>query len=466
MTDKNRTTILLVEDDENNLFATSRILKSVGYEVITSTSGTQTIPLAYQYSPDLILLDVVLGDMNGLDVCKQIKSDPKLTGVYVIMLTGTKTTSEHKVNGLEALADDYITRPFKKQEFLARINAFLRIQNAEKALRKSEKLWRSITENSPDIIQVIDLNGIIQFINKTIIHSREDIIGSSLSSYLQGQSLNAMQECFHRVQTTLEPDQFEAEYNLSNGNKIFFQSRVAPIILDNNMTGFIISSTDVTQNKIMLEQIQASLKEKEILLSEIHHRVKNNMQTIISLIRLQHSKTDDPHTIDLLKESENRIQSMAYIHERLYQSENFASIEFHDYIKEIVHNLFSSYGVAASKIDLILQTDDIILGLDQAIPCGLIINELVSNALKYAFPGDKTGAVTLTIHSKNNLVELTISDNGIGLPENLDIHSCESLGMLLVQGWVEQLNGKIHLNKNKGTQYLINFNQEPRNDKH
>lgn len=207
---------------------------------------------------------------------------------------------------------------------------------------------------------------------------------------------------------------------------------------------------------------KASLKEKEVLLREIHHRVKNNMQVISSLLRLQSSNVKDEQQIEMLKESQNRIKAMALIHEKLYRSKDLANIDFNDYIKNLVNDLFISYKVNTGKIVLKMNIDTVSFGIDTAIPCGLIVNELVSNSLKYAFPEGEEGEIKVSLHRitdlKSKMFELTVSDNGVGIPEDLDIRKTESLGLRLITNLAErQLQGKVKLNRNKGTEFRIKF---------
>ena len=207
------------------------------------------------------------------------------------------------------------------------------------------------------------------------------------------------------------------------------------------------------------EQIKQNLKEKEILLSEIHHRVKNNMQVISSLLKLQSAKIEDKKYVDLFKDSENRIRSMSLIHEKLYQSKDFANVDFNGYVKSIANDLIRSYAVAPDKIRLNTKIEDVSLGLDNAIPCGLIINELISNSLKYAFPKDREGEINIVLRAINSHeIELTVSDDGIGIPAEMDIRETESLGLQLVQLLAEnQLDGKIEVDRDGGTAFRIRF---------
>ena len=228
---------------------------------------------------------------------------------------------------------------------------------------------------------------------------------------------------------------------------------------EGNIIGTLSSGEDITEQKEAEKKIKASLEEKEVLLREIHHRVKNNMQVITSLLRLQFDKIKDQQYADMFQESQERIKSMALIHEKLYQSRDLTRIDFSEYIKSLINSLFRSYGIDTDRIVTKLNVEDVSLGLDHAIPCGLIINELVSNSIKYAFPQDREGKIEVALRSINeDELELTVSDNGTGIPEDLDIRNTDSLGLELVAILAEdQLEGKIYLDRTGGTTFRILF---------
>lgn len=213
----------------------------------------------------------------------------------------------------------------------------------------------------------------------------------------------------------------------------------------------------------MLEKLEKAedAKTKQLLLTEIYHRVKNNLQIVISLLNLQSQKTKDTNVIEIFKDSQNRIRSMALIHERLYKSKNLAGINFKEYIHDISSNLFHSYGVNSGSVNLKIDIDDVILNLDTATPCGLIVTELVSNSLKHAFPKGRKGELLIKLISDNNeKFILIVRDNGIGFPENIDFRKTNTLGMQLVTSLVSQLKGTIELDRSNGTEFKITFKEK------
>lgn len=215
---------------------------------------------------------------------------------------------------------------------------------------------------------------------------------------------------------------------------------------------------DITERKQAEDQIKASLKEKDLLLQEIHHRVKNNMQVISSLISLQASKIKNKHSLEMFKETRDRVKSMAIIHDYFYRSKDFTKIDFCHSIRSIISHLFLSYGVDQNSIKMRINGGRFYLDIDRAIPCGLIINELVSNSLKHAFPESK-GEIRISLRSKaNKKLTMVVSDNGVGLPEDLDVRNTNSLGFSLINILADQLNGNIKLQRKRGTTFEITFN--------
>jgi two-component sensor histidine kinase len=214
---------------------------------------------------------------------------------------------------------------------------------------------------------------------------------------------------------------------------------------------------EVAERKRAEEKIQASLREKEVLIKEIHHRVKNNMQIISSILNLQSKHIEDEQALKVFKNGQSRIRSMALVHEKLYESEDLAKIDFAEYIRSNTSYLFSLHRISEA-IGLNIDIKDIFLDINTAIPCGLIINELVSNALKYAFPGGREGEIRIGLSSdEGDKLTMLVQDNGIGFPKDMDFRNTESLGMQLVITLVEQMEGTIELERKEGTTFTITF---------
>lgn len=206
---------------------------------------------------------------------------------------------------------------------------------------------------------------------------------------------------------------------------------------------------------VRIQELQASIKEKDALLKEIYHRVKNNLQVISSLLNLQLETTTVPSAKKVLIESATRVRSMSLVHEMLYQTENLAQIEMPEYIDNLFKYLYKIYNIDSKRIKFIADIDAISLNIDIAIPLGLIINELASNSFKHAFPGKKSGAIKLSLKKHDDKIILTISDNGIGIPSELNINDMTTLGMQLIFSLTKQLNGNINLHRSHGTTFIL-----------
>lgn len=334
------------------------------------------------------------------------------------------------------------------------------------ALKKSEERFRAVAESAADAIVTTDSDGNIIFFNDSLIkifgYSRNELNGKSLTLFmpkrfkqkylkeLQSFKKSGKHKLIGKTVNTigLKKDKTEFPFEMSLSA---WQSE--------GRTYFTSILRDLTERKEAEKQIKKSLEEKEILLREVHHRVKNNMQIISSLLNLQTKNVDNNKIVNLLKESQNRVKTMAIIHEKLYQSKDFTKIDVADYIQSLVSAIFFSYAVKGSQITSILDIDDIKFNMETAVPCGLIISEIVSNSLKYAFPDGINGKLKVSMKKYGDKFELIVCDNGIGLPKDLDFKNTESLGLQLVNSLVDQIDGEIKLNKSHGTEFKIIFKE-------
>jgi len=256
-----------------------------------------------------------------------------------------------------------------------------------------------------------------------------------------------------------ESTNFEIKRKDINGNTYYRDFYLNPINFDSDQIEEISGiGHDITAKKLSELNLKNSLNEKEVLLREVHHRVKNNMQVISSILSLQSSYIQDEKVLNILSESQNRIKSMAFIHERLYRTKDFSKLKFSDYIENLATSLVSTYEAGKVKIQMEFDLDEVFLNLDSAIPCGLILNELISNSLKYAFKDRDRGEITILLKEKmDNLVTLSVEDNGIGIAENINIAKTETLGLQLVHTLTEQLEGEINLIRGDGSRFDITF---------
>ena len=284
--------------------------------------------------------------------------------------------------------------------------------------------------------------------------------GLANPDFYQGQ-LKLLQNAF-----TGRPQQFEMALNAMDGTIRWFIVFINPVASDSEPEEVSCIAYDITDRKEIDQQIRSALKEKEILLQEVHHRVKNNLQVISSMLNLQRRFVTDPMLLQVLDESTNRIATMSYIHESLYQSTDFSSIGFSEYLQRLTSNLMSSYAQQTAQVELDPKLIDLHLSLEQAIPCGLIVNELVSNSMKYAFQGLKHGVLTLRVEQVGDFVEIEVADDGVGLPEDFNFDTNDSLGVYLIQALTEQIQAELIVRSSslegagkipRGTSFMIKF---------
>ena len=254
-----------------------------------------------------------------------------------------------------------------------------------------------------------------------------------------------------------KPQQFEAELVDRHGRTIWVENFINPILVDGKVMELSGLAYHITERKEAQRELLRSLHEKEVLLKEVHHRVKNNLQIVSSIFNLQSAHVgEDQRMIGLLRDSRDRIRSMSFIHESLYQTKDFSSIDLAEYIAGLSRNLVMSYSLNG-KVELKTQLERVLLVLDQAIPCGLILNELISNALKHAFPQDRSGSITLQLQLVDEKVHISVGDDGVGLSPGFDPWTQGNLGLELVHTLVEQLDGHITHRPDPGVTYLLTF---------
>jgi len=329
---------------------------------------------------------------------------------------------------------------------------------AKEQIYAYESRLRAIIESARDAIFIKDRSLVYTMANPAMAKLTglgiEEIIGRTDHEIFGLKAAMEIEEDDRRV---LSGETIENERTRQVGGRLQVSSTVKVPLrgAGGEIVGLCGIARDITERRRVEEQIRTSLAEKETLLKEIHHRVKNNLQIISSLLNLQTRYIKDGPALELFNESQNRVKSMALIHEKLYNSRDFSSIDFSDYVRSLAGDLFRSYGALSRSVSFKLDVRDVHLNIERAIPCGLIINELISNALKHAFRDMSDGELSVRFCPQNGRYLLSIHDNGAGMPPNLDWRNTRTLGMQLVMSLVAQLGGEIQLVQEQGTEFRI-----------
>lgn len=345
-------------------------------------------------------------------------------------------------------------------------NQLAALQESREELWKSEQRYRSIFENTGTASIIIENDTTISLANaefeKLSGYSLNEIEGRmKWTNFVWKYDLERMMG-YHRqrrIDRKSAPIKYEFRFidRIGRVKDIFLTVDIIP-----GTDKSVASLLDITNRKAAEEKIKASLREKEVMLKEIYHRVKNNLQVISSLLNLQAGYLKDPKDKEMFKESQNRILSMSLVHENLYKSPDLARVDFYYYVRNLIGDLMKSYGVIGDNINVEIDIQDITLGVDIAIPCGLLINEIVSNSFKHAFKGfseaGRKGNVKIALTSKEKILYiLKVSDDGIGLNEDINLKNPVTLGLQLINTLVEQIEGTVSLEKEGGAKYIIEF---------
>ncbi|PWR70250.1 sensor histidine kinase [Methanospirillum lacunae] len=485
-------TILVVDDTHASLKLLTELLTIEGYTVRSADSGELALRSVKRSPPELILLDIRMPDMDGFEVLKQLLSSEESKSIPVIFLSAVIDV-DLRVKGLKDGAVDFIIKPFQKEDLLARVRTHLelyqlRVRTEDQARKISDinsELKREIDQRSiaeDKILQTVSLldatiessdDGILALdkTGKIIKYNHQFVSMWKIpeSILLPNQSFLAIDSVFRlvkdidQINSHIKSENCESDTDgfdrieLSDGRIFEWYSK--PHKIGGIVSGRVWNFRDVTKRTMMEAHIVESLQEKEMLLKEIHHRVKNNMQVISSLLYLQSQTVKDEYTRHLFNESQNRIRSISLVHEQLYRSNNLRLIEYGDYLRKMFGSLFESYKVDVRQVIMIIDAHQVMISIEKAVPCSLIVNELISNSLKYAFPNNQKGEIKIgfSLNTADKLYTLDYRDDGVGIPEHVDVVHPATLGISLIYGLTKQLKGTVTRIKDNGTHFIISF---------
>jgi len=336
-------------------------------------------------------------------------------------------------------------------------------------LRKSEASIRAFMDAVPEPALLVDTEcvGIVvnQALARSLKKSVSEIVGKKLFDYLPTEVANHRRNLVNQVLRTGVFTSFED----SNRDRHYFNYLSPVKDTDGTVTRIAIFALDITERKNAEEKLQTSLKEKVALLNEVHHRVKNNLQVITSLLRLEAGRSSQGETKTVLSDMQGRIRSMALLHESLYRSGTFAAVDLSAYIKQISTQAYRSFVNLNATVRLQVDVDSVQLGMDQATPCGLLVNELISNCFKHAFPEVQSGLVQISLKllPNSNQIKLSVMDTGIGLPKNFEERRNHSLGLQLVSDLTKQIGSVLTIDQNvepiTGVKFIVIFSSEEMN---
>ncbi|GAB4545113.1 MAG: hypothetical protein Kow0063_39040 [Anaerolineae bacterium] len=528
------TILVIDDNQQLAKFLAGELLPALGYEkTLVALSGRTALDMIRSHEPDVMLLDFQLSDMTGLEVLRRLTDEGYNVPTVLITAEGSEQIAvdafrlgvqDYLIKPVEADSlDQAITRALtetrlrrEKERLTARLKqqvtwltALSRVGQAVTSTLELNEVLRRIVEAGVYLTQseggflalAEDQSGQLYLRAVKDVDQEEcKTLRARVSDSLVRQVVSS--RCPLRVTQSSDGQPLKVTTGLLVHSLLY-----VPILSKDRLLGVLavdnrISRRAFTDMDEMLltslagyaavaienaglyeraqqeiiermraeERIEASLREKEVLLKEIHHRVKNNLQIVSSLLNLQSNHIDDPQVLRVLCDSRHRIRSMALIHEKLYKSYDLARVDFADYIRDLAAYLFRSYGDLARTIALKVETENVFLGIDSAVPCGLILNELLSNSLKHAFPvgqlppgqrtsdGDQKEIRVELRTGIDHRLSLIVSDNGVGLPPDLDFRDTPSLGLQLVNTLVRQLDGTFELDRQgRGTTFRIDF---------
>jgi len=353
------------------------------------------------------------------------------------------------------------TRSYERERGLLEEKVNVRTRQLIEQNVELEKL-SLVASKTDNAVLICNADESIEWANDAFLRMR---LGDKTPSGLYGQKLSdtnyylGIKKYLAESLEQKKSVRFESSMSDAAGERRWISSMLTPIFDEGSaLKKFVIVDTDISPNKQLEEKLKSSLSEKEIIIKEIHNRDKNNLQVIISLLNLQAGYLHDEETVRAMQEGQNRVRSMALVHEKFYQLDGISEIDFAEYIEKLCQYIFQTYSETARNVSIDVESDQIAFDLDTAMPCGLLINEIVSNSLKYAFPSGQEGKITIKLKAlPENKIRISVADNGIGISQEYGLENPSTLGLQLIGALTSQLNGEVEMLNSNGTTFNITF---------
>ena len=455
--------VLIIEDDKVDQMAFQRFFKEnkipYEYTIAGSVAEAKNILASNTNNFDVIISDYLLGDGTAFDIF-DLKVDAP-----IIVTTGSGDEAV-AVKAMKAGAYDYLIKDPASNYLTvlpATVENVMARKKVEEKLRKSEERYRLLVEMMGEGMGILDSDGKITYVNPSLCemldYASDEIIGRHAREFIDDANRAILDELLSLGQEELGKV-YEIEWAKKDGSTVSTIMSPRPLYGDDNkFIGCCVVVTDITERKHAEEQIKAALRDKELLLRETHHRVKNNLQVVSSMLNMQARVAKDRDASTVLSESRDRINTMALIHTQLYETGNVSEMNMKVFVNGLMRQMLSSHPLQETRITPVVHVDEYLLPISIAVHLGLIINELLINALKYAFVNSKAGEIAVDLRvSEKGVVNLTVSDDGVGLPDGFDINASKTLGLRMVKILVEdQLQGNLEINSDGGTTFKVEF---------
>lgn len=507
--------ILIVDDLEENLYFLRVLLRGAGYQTVEAAHGQAALEAMERERFDLIISDILMPVMDGYQLCRRIRSDERWRRLPFIFYTATYVDEKDEEFALTLGADRFFRKPLDPKALLLNIQQLMagagdagggrplpppdeaevfklyserlvkkleekmaaleretaQRKQAEAALGESERKYRLIAEHTADVVTVLDMDLRITYVNQAVLHLRgykpEDVVGQPLERSLAPDSFRMVREAMAEEKAReaaggADPNRSRTlvlEERHRSGASVWTEVNLAYLRDEaGRPIGIVSVSRDISARKRAEEKLQASLAEKEALLREVHHRVKNNLQLISSLVNFSAREMKEPAGREALTQIRLRIRAIAMTHDKLYKSPDLSRVEIGEFLTDLLVHYCQVYAVSGGRIAIQTDLEKISLPIETAVPLGLIAGELMGNSLRHAFPDGRAGRLTVALRRlPGGKALLAIGDDGRGLPSDIDPDTSTSMGFVIVKSLAEQIEGRIELDRKEGTAFRIAF---------